>query len=269
MESILDRIVEWAYVAAPRVLLAIAILIAGRIAAGATGRLVRKGLLHRQVDPSIVGFISSLSSTLVMVFAVVAAISRVGVETTSFVAVLGAIGFAVGFALQGSLSNFASGVMLLVFRPFRVGDYIEAGGAAGTVHEIQLFNTILNTPDNVRIIIPNGAVYSGTIKNYSANDTRRVDFVLGIGYTSSIPKAMEIVERLIAGDARILKEPEHQLVVGELADSSVNLILRVWVNRADYWSVKFDMTRAVKDQFDANDIEIPFPQRSIHMVQAG
>ena len=219
-----------------------------------------------KTDPAVTSFSGSLIYILILTFAVLAALAKFGVQTASFVAILGAAGFAVGFALQGSLGNFAAGVLILVFRPYRVGDFIEAAGVAGAVKEIQLFTTVLATPDNVQIMVPNGKLYGDIIKNFSANDTRRVDMVFGIGYGSSIQKAYEIIENLMKADDRVLTDPAPQIAVAELADSSVNFIVRPWVKKENYWNVKFDLTRQVKETFDEHDIEIPFPQHTVHMV---
>jgi small conductance mechanosensitive channel len=264
VENTLDQIVELTTAYGIRVLGAIAVLVIGRIIAGAVRTGVKRGLKKRGTDEGLVQFLSSIAYALVMVAVFVAALGNFGVEAASFVAILGAAGFAVGFALQGSLSNFAAGVMILLFRPFRVGDFITAAGVSGTVKVIDLFSTTLATPDNVKILVPNGKLFGDTISNYSVYETRRVDLQVGIGYTSSINKAYDAVRGLIKADARILKDPEPTLAVGELADSSVNLIVRVWVNRADYWNVKFDLTHQIKDRFDADGIEIPFPQRVVH-----
>lgn len=266
MEELTPRIVEWIRVAGGNVLLAIIILIVGRMVAGIVRRSIRSVMTKRGTEPSLIGFVAGLAYTSVIVFAFIAILARFGIQTASFVAVLGAVGFAVGFALQGSLSNFASGVMILAFRPFKVGDYIEAAGVSGSVHEIQLFNTILNTPDNVRIIVPNAKAFGDVIKNYSANDLRRVDLLIGIGYGSSIERAMQTVLSLIKADARILGDPEAMTAVSELADSSVNLVIRAWVKAEDYWDVKFDLTRQIKESFDRDKIEIPFPQQVVHHV---
>lgn len=266
MENTVETLTTLATTYGLRVLGAILILIVGRIVARIVRNAIRRVLERRETDPSLVGFVSSLASTLVIVVAVSAALAKFGVETASLVAVLGAAGFAIGFALQGSLSNFASGIMLLVFRPFKVGDWIEAAGVSGSVKEIQLFNTIVATGDNIRITIPNGKVYGDVIKNYSAHDTRRVDLVVGIGYGSSIPKAMELVHGLIKKEARALTDPAPMIAVSELADSSVNLVIRVWTKTPDYWGVRFDLTQNIKHSFDENGIEIPFPQRVVHHV---
>ena len=264
MESTIDTILQFITVYGLRVLGAIVVLIIGRIVAGLVRSGVRRGLEKRNTDPGLVSFLGSIAYALVMVAVIVAALGNFGVEAASFVAIIGAAGFAVGFALQGSLSNFAAGVMVLLFRPYKVGDFINAAGVAGTVKNIDLFVTTLATPDNVKILVPNGKLFGDTITNYSVYDTRRVDLLIGIGYGSSIDKAYEVVRGLIAADQRILADPEPMLAVGELADSSVNLIVRVWVNRADYWNVKFDLTRQIKEGFDAQGVEIPFPQRVVH-----
>jgi small conductance mechanosensitive channel len=245
---------------------AIIILILGRIAAGISRKAVRKILEKAKTDPAIVGFVGALIYVLILTFAVLAALAKFGIQTTSFVAVLGAAGFAIGFALQGSLANFAAGILILVLRPFKVGEYIEGSGVAGTVKEIDLFMTVLATPDNVKIMVPNSKLFGDTIKNYSAFDVRRIDLMIGIGYTSDIQKAYDSINNLVKEDSRILSDPPAQIAVSELADSSVNFVVRPWVNKADYWQVRFDLTRKIKESFDANGIEIPFPQRVGHMV---
>jgi small conductance mechanosensitive channel len=245
---------------------AIVILVLGRIAAGIGRSIVGRVLEKARSDPAIISFVRHLTYILILVFAVLAALAKFGIQTASFVAILGAAGFAVGFALQGSLANFAAGVLILVLRPFKLGDYIMGAGQAGTVKAISLFTTELSTPDNVKILVPNGKLFGDVITNWSVYDTRRVDLVVGIGYDSDIQKAYEVVDGLIKDDNRILTDPAPQIAVSELADSSVNFVVRPWVNRADYWNVKFDLTRKIKEAFDANGIEIPFPQRVVHMV---
>ena len=267
MENVTEQLYQFATSYGIKIIGAILILIIGRIVAGIGRRLVVKMLVRMKTDESIVSFVKSLVYVLILVFAVVAALSKFGVETTSFVAILGAAGFAIGFAMQGSLSNFASGVLVLVFKPYRVGDFIAAAGTAGTVKEIRLFNTVLATPDNIKVIVPNNKIYGDVIKNISGYDTRRVDFVFGIGYGSSITKATEILMRVMKEDERVLSEPAPMVAVSELADSSVNLVARPWVKKEDYWGVLFDITGKIKVEFDAAGIEIPFPQHSVHMVR--
>jgi small conductance mechanosensitive channel len=243
---------------------AIIILIVGRIAAGVGKKATHKVLTKSNVDSAIVSFVASLVYFAILAFAVLAALAKFGIQTASFVAVIGAVGFAIGFALQGSLANFAAGVLILALRPFKAGHYIEAAGVAGTVKDIQLFTTILATPDNIMILVPNGKIFGDVIKNISGYDTRRIDLVIGIGYSSSVPKAWEIMEDLITADDRILKDPAHTIAVSELADSSVNFVLRPWVKSTDYWAVRFDLIRKIKEEFDNNGIEIPFPQMTVH-----
>jgi small conductance mechanosensitive channel len=269
MDNLFDQLMEWVVAYGTQILGALAILIIGFFAAKIVRRVVRRLLKKRDVDPAIVSFVASLSYVLIIVFAVVASLARFGVQTTSFVAILGAAGFALGFALQGALANFAAGVMILIFHPFRIGEFIIAAGQMGTVKEIQLFTTILATPDNVKIIVPNGKLFGEIITNYSVFDTRRLDLAVGISYESSIRKAKEVLLSLAKEDERVDSDPAPQALVSELADSSVNIILRMWVNRNDYWPVKFDLTQTIKEEFDKEGIEIPFPQHVVHMASTG
>jgi small conductance mechanosensitive channel len=250
-----------------KVVAAIAILIIGRIVAGILRNIVTRILNRSKTDPAIISFVGSLVYMSIMIFTVLAALSKFGIQTASFVAILGAAGFAIGFAMQGSLSSFAAGVLLLVFKPIRVGDFVEVAGVAGVVKEIKLFNTIVATPDNVKIFVPNNKINGDIIKNYAGYDERRIDLVVGIGYGSPIDKAHEIMKHIVAADSRILAEPETQIAVAELADSSVNFVLRPWVKKEDYWGVKFDLTEKIKKEFDAAGIEIPFPQTDVHLHQ--
>jgi small conductance mechanosensitive channel len=189
-------------------------------------------------------------------------------QTTSFVAVLGAAGLAIGLALQGSLSNFASGVLIVLFKPYRVGDWVEAGGISGTVERVDILTTIFNTGDNKKVIVPNGQVMGTIITNYSANDQRRVDMVVGVSYEDDLDKVRATLEELIAADDRILSDPPHKIAVSELGDSSVNFVVRPWVKTEDYWGVMFDMTEAIKKRFDQEGISFPFPQQDVHLYQA-
>lgn len=250
-----------------QVLGAIATLVIGIWIARWLAKIAGKVLDKRSVDPTLTKFAISLVKITLITFVIISAIGQVGIATTSFVAIIGAAGLAIGFALQGSLSNFASGVMLIIFKPIKVGDYIEGGGAAGSVEVIGIFVTTLVTPDNKVIYIPNSGLTGSNITNYSAKDTRRVDMVFGIGYSDDIDKAKSAIQAVLGADSRILKDPAPQIVVSELADSSVNFNVRPWVNSADYWGVYFDLTEQIKKKFDEQNISIPFPQRDIHMFQ--
>jgi small conductance mechanosensitive channel len=252
----------------PNVVAAVVIFIVGWLVAKASRRLLRGLMTRRRVDPTLIGFFCSLLYIALMALVVISTLARLGVNTTSFAAVIAAAGLAIGLALQGSLGNFASGVLLIFFRPFKVGDFIEAGGIAGIVQEIQVFSTRLCTPDNKTITVPNAAITGGTIINYSANNTRRVDLVFGISYADDIRKAKQILENIMARDGRVLKDPAPMIAVFELAESSVNIAVRPWVKAADYWGVLCDVTEAVKLEFDAAGVSIPFPQRDVHVHQA-
>lgn len=246
---------------------AILVFIIGRMVAGWLRNKLKAGLTKAGTDASLIPFFSSMLYYVVMGVVVIAVLSLFGIETTSLIAVFGAAGLAVGLALQGTLSNFASGVMLLIFRPIRVGDFVEVSGQAGTVKEISIFSTILHTGDNVRIIMPNSQIFGDTIKNFSANPTRRIDLVMGIGYGDDIAKAMEIIERVVTGDSRTLADPAPTIAVSELADSSVNLVVRPWCNAGDYWALRWDLTRKLKEELEAGGCNIPFPQRDVHVLE--
>jgi len=248
---------------------AIAVLFIGRWIAGMVRRGIAHALERSGADATLIPFASGLAYYVVIAITVIAVLGLFGIETTSLVAVLGAAGLAVGFALQGTLSNFSAGVMLLVFRPFRKGDYVEAAGTAGSVHEIGIFSTILNTPDNVRITVPNSGIFGGIIKNYSANETRRNDLVLGISYGDDIGRAVEVVRNALAADPRVLADPAPVIAVSELADSSVNLVVRPWCGKDDYWPLRFDLMRRLKEELEAAGCSIPFPQRDVHLFKQG
>ncbi|MFT6028913.1 MAG: small conductance mechanosensitive channel [Oleiphilaceae bacterium] len=248
----------------PKVLLAIFTLIIGL---WIIKKIVNKTnvTFTAKADPSLASFLSSLASVILKLMLFIAVASMVGIQTTSFIAVLGAAGLAVGLALQGSLANFAGGVLILLFKPFKVGDVIEAQGHVGVVKHIQIFCTILTTADNRIVIIPNGPLSNGSLVNINQETTRRIDFSFGIGYGDDIDKTKAVLEGLVAAETRILKDPAHLIVVEALADSSVNFKVRVWVNTADYWGVNFAMIEAVKKTFDKEGISIPFPQQDVHM----
>ena len=266
MENIMGKIGEYLVTYGLSVLAAVIIFIVGRWLAKLVSKLVGKGMAKSKVDEILVTFVQNLCYVALLVFVIIAALSKLGIQTASFIAVVGAAGLAVGLALQGSLANFASGVLMLIFKPFRVGDFVEVAGAKGTVKEIQIFTTILASPDNVKVIIPNAQVTGGNILNYSVNGTRRVDLVVGVSYEDDLKKAQEVIEQVLAGDDRILKDPAPTVAVSELGDSSVNFVVRPWVKSADYWAVYFDLTKTVKLTLDQKGISIPYPQRDVHMI---
>lgn len=250
-----------------RVLGAVAVLVIGFFVAKLFRSWVRRGLDRSKIDATLIPFLSSLVYYSMVAIVVVAVLGLFGIQTASIVAILGAAAFAVGLALQGTLSHFASGVMLLAFRPFRIGDFVETSDTKGTVQEIGIFMTQLNTPDNVRVIVPNGAIFGKIIKNYATNDVRRMDMVMGISYTDDIGKAVDTIKRVLKDSPMVLDMPETVVEVLELGDSSVNLAVRPWVKREDYWTVWFQMHRALKEALEAAGCSIPFPQRDVHLFR--
>jgi len=256
-----DYILPWG----TQIILAILVFFIGRMIASAVTKGTRKVMEKASLEPMLVNFLSNIIGSVLLLLVVVFSLSQLGVDTTSLVALLGAAGLAVGLALKDSLSHFAAGVMLILFRPFKVGDFCELDGEMGTVEQITILHTRLKTPDNKVITIPNGNVFSSTMTNFSEQPTRRADMVFGIGYGSDLLKAKQILEEMCAADERILADPAPKIAIGELADSSVNIICRPWVNAGDLWPVIWDMNERVKLRFDEEGIEIPFPQVSVHM----
>jgi len=252
-----------------RVLGTIVIFVVGRWLAKVISRLVGNAMRKAKVDETLTSFAQNLCHVALLVFVVIAAVANLGVETSSFAVVVGAAGLGIAFALQGSLANFAAGVMLIIFKPFKVGDFVELAGKAGTVKEIQIFNTVLNSPDNVQIIVPNGQVTGTNILNYTANGTRRIDLVIGVSYDDDLRKAQQVIEQVLTEDSRILKDPPAQVAVSELGDSSVNFVVRPWVKAADYWDVNFDTTRKLKLALDENGITMPYPKYEVLMKSGG
>jgi small conductance mechanosensitive channel len=251
-----------------KVLIALVIFFVGRMIA----RLVTKGLHNvmqsQEVDKILETFVCNLAYWALMLFVIIAAINQIGVQTTSLIAIMGAAGLAIGLALQGSLANFASGVLIVMFRPYRVGDFVEAAGIAGVVLQVQILTTILKTGDNKQIIVPNGQIMNSIITNFSAHDTRRVEMTVGVSYDDDLDKVRSTIQDLVNADERILKDPECLIAVSELADSSVNFTVRPWVNTADYSGVKFDLTEAIKKRFDKEGISFPFPQQDVHIYKS-
>jgi len=260
--TVQDLATDWGL----KVLAALAIFIIGRWVAMAIRRGVRRMMERSAVDPMIVSFVGSIVYIALLAFVVIAALGQLGIQTTSFIAILGAAGLAVGLALQGSLANFAAGFLMIIFRPFKVGDFIEGAGVAGIVKDMQIFTTTLKTGDNKIIIIPNAKISGDNITNYSAEENRRVDMTVGVAYDADLSKVRDVLNDIISKDERIQSDPPPQVAVAELADSSVNFIVRVWTKSGDYWGVKFDATETIKNRFDEEGIGIPFPQRDIHIV---
>ena len=248
---------------------AIAIFYFGKLLVGIIVRTLRKIMLTQEIEDTLENFVLTLIRATLMIIVFIAAISALGIQTTSFVAIVGAAGLAIGLALQGSLSNFASGVLIVLFKPYRIGDFVEAAGIAGVVEEVEILTTVFRTGDNKRVIVPNGQVMDSVITNYSANPTRRVDMVVGVSYDDDLDKVKATLEELIAAEDRILDDPPHKIAVSELADSSVNFVVRPWVNTDDYWGVMFDLTEAIKKRFDKEGISFPFPQQDVHLYRVG
>ncbi len=267
MDNIVERIVEFAALYGLRVIGAIVIFVIGRWVAKLVRQVVERMLTKGNVDTTLVKFAGNLTYGLLIVVVVLAALNQVGVQTTSFIAIIGAAGLAIAFALQGSLANFAAGIMLIVFRPFAVGNFVQAGGEMGIVEEITLFTTQMRSPDNKVIIVPNSNITGGNIVNFSAKETRRVDLTIGVSYSDDLQKVKAVLADILAKDERILKDPEPTIGVVALADSSIDFAVRPWVNAADYWGVYFDTLQTVKERFDAEGIQIPFPQRDIHIYR--
>ena len=267
MSNLLAKVYELLTVYGMRVIAAIVIFIVGRWVAKGVAKLLRRVMTKSGTDETLVKFVGNMVYIALLAFVIIAALNQLGIQTASFIAVLGAAGLAIGLALQGSLGNFAAGVLMIIFKPFKVGDFIEGAGTAGVVEEIQIFTTQLKTPDNKTIIVPNAKMTGDNITNYTVKGTRRVDFVFGIGYEDDIDKARGIIKEIIEGDERVLKDQDPLIVVSELADSSVNFTVRAWTSADDYWGFYFDTTEKVKKQFDAQGISIPFPQRDVHVYE--
>lgn len=246
------------------IVFAIAIVVFGRMAVKWLVKVIRKLMVRSDLDPILINFAGSIANAALLLFVFIAALDQLGIDTTSLIALLGAAGLAIGLALQGSLQNFAAGVMMIVFRPFKLGDFIEAGGVTGVVEHIAVFSTTIGTGDNREVIIPNGQIYSGAITNFSARETRRIDMVFGIGYDDDMLTAKQIMEDILQSHDQVLADPEAVVAVAELADSSVNFNVRPWVKSDDYWGVRADLIEKIKLAFDKNGITIPYPQMDIH-----
>ncbi|WP_305043292.1 mechanosensitive ion channel family protein [Geoalkalibacter sp.] len=267
MEFSAEKIIEIVQIWGLKALMALVIFVIGRIVARVLRNSLRAGLRRGKVEETLVSFSSNLVYALLMVMVVIAALNQLGIQTTSFIAILGAAGLAVGLALQGSLANFAAGVLMIIFKPFKVGDFVEAGGTMGIVEEIEIFTTKMRTPDNKQIIVPNNQITSGNITNFSAKETRRVDLVIGVSYSDDLNKVKTVLEDILNKDERVLKDPAPTIGVLELGESSIDFAVRPWVKSADYWPLFFDLNKTIKERFDVEGISIPFPQRDIHLHQ--
>lgn len=265
--GLVQQLIDWGVGAGGRIIGAVIIFVVGRFLISFIKKLVSKLLMKRRIDAGIQSFVMSLVNILLMLLLVIAIIGKLGVETTSFAALLASAGVAVGMALSGNLQNFAGGLIVLLFRPFKVGDFIESQGVSGTVREIQIFHTILTTADNKVIYIPNGALSSGTVTNYSREETRRVDWVIGVEYGEDYSKVESTVRRILATDSRILQTPEPFVALHALDASSVNVVIRVWVKSDDYWGVYFDMNKTIYAVFNEEGIGFPFPQLTVHQAK--
>ncbi|WP_297273519.1 mechanosensitive ion channel domain-containing protein [uncultured Bacteroides sp.] len=267
VETIVQRLIDWGINAGERIIGAIIVFVVGRFIISFLNKLINKLLSKRKIDPSIKSFVRSLSNILLTILLIVAVVSKLGVETTSFAALLASAGVAIGMALSGNLQNFAGGLIVLLLRPYKVGDLIESQGITGTVREIQIFHTILTTADNKVIYIPNGALSSGTVTNYSREATRRIEWIVGVEYGEDFEKVKKTIEDILAADGRILTDPAPTIALHALDASSVNVVTRVWVNAADYWDVYFNINKQIYAVFNREGIGFPFPQLTIHQAK--
>ena len=267
MQGFLERLPEYLATYGMRLVAAVLIFVIGKWVARLIARLLEKLMIKSNMDKTLAKFLRNLVYFLLLAFVIIGAIDKLGVQTTSLVAIIGAAGLAIGFALQGSLSNFAAGVMIIIFRPFKVGDFVEAAGTMGSVQEIKIFSTILRSPDNRLIVVPNSKITADNITNFTAIDRRRIDMVFGISYDDDIRKAKEVLEGIVKSDQRVLSDPAPVIAVSELGDSSVNLVCRPWVKPSDYWDVYFETTEKAKLALEAAGLTIPFPQRDVHMYE--
>ena len=264
MDNVADLVKEMLALYGLKVLAAIAILVIGRLVSGWLRSLIRKLMERAGNDPMLVSFVANIAYFAMLAFVIIAALSELGIQTTSFIAVLGAAGLAIGLALQGSLQNFAAGVLILVFKPYKVGDFIEGGGTSGIIEAMDIFTTRMRTGDNKSVIVPNGKLLGDNIVNYSTKPTRRVDLVVGVSYDDDLAKVKAVLNDILSSDERVLDEPAPTVAVSELADSSVNLIVRPWTKTSDYWPLYWDLVETIKTRFDAEGISIPYPQRDVH-----
>lgn len=262
----LDKILDLSISAGKNILMALLVYIVGRFLIKLVRNLLEKALVHRKLDPGVRTFMQSMLNIVLNILLIISVIGALGVNTTSFAALLASAGVAIGMALSGNLQNFAGGLVILVFKPYRVGDFIEAQGVQGTVREIQIFHTILNTVDNKEVYVPNGSMSNAVVVNYNRNATRRLDWTIGVDYGEDVKKASDVIREVLAADKRVLAEPAPFIAVGALADSSVNIVVRVWVNTSDYWGVHHETLQNIYNSFNERGINFPFPQQTVHLV---
>ncbi|WP_147820861.1 mechanosensitive ion channel family protein [Salidesulfovibrio onnuriiensis] len=267
IRELTENIITWLSINGINILIALLVFVVGRWISRRIVNLMRRGMLRAGVDETLTSFLCNITFYAMLAAVIIAALGQLGLNITSFLAVLGAAGLAVGLALKDSLSNFAAGVMIILLRFFKKGDYVTVAGTSGTVQSIKIFNTFLTTPDNQLVIVPNASILGGTIVNVTANDTRRIDMVVGIGYGDHIPKAKSILEELVASQEGVLADPAPTIAVSELADSSVNFVVRPWCKTSDYWKVRFALTEKIKMAFDEQGVNIPFPQMDVHLFK--
>ena len=265
MEEILSRVIAWLSLYSGKIIAALIIFVVGRWLAKRITSVFSTVLEKNKVEITLIGFLKNIVYYALLIAVIIAALNQLGVNTTSFLTVIGAAGLAIGLALKDSLSNFSSGVMLILFRPFKIGDFIDAAGVCGSVKKITIFNTEMSTPDNQKVIVPNSSIMGGVITNVTANPTRRIDLVAGISYSDDIEKARQVLEEIIASETRIISDPATTIAVAELADSSVNFVVRPWVKTDDYWNVRFALTEQIKLKFDLAGLNIPYPQQDVHL----
>ena len=262
----LDKILDLSISAGKNILMALLVYIVGRFLIKLVRNLLEKALVHRKLDPGVRTFMQSMLNIVLNILLIISVIGALGVNTTSFAALLASAGVAIGMALSGNLQNFAGGLVILVFKPYRVGDFIEAQGVQGTVREIQIFHTILNTVDNKEVYVPNGSMSNAVVVNYNRNATRRLDWTIGIDYGEDVKKASDVIREVLAADKRGVAEPAPFIAVGAWADSSVNIVVRVWVNTSDYWGVHHETLQNIYNSFNERGINFPFPQQTVHLV---
>lgn len=269
IQEMVDAAPELVMIYGMKIVMAVVVFVVGKVIAAWVAKTLAKGMALKGIDSAVAAFVKNIAFCVMYAVVIIAALGQLGVQTAAFVAVVGAAGLAVGLALQGSLANFAAGVLLILFRPFKAGDYVEAGGTAGVIRDISIFQTTMLTPCNKTVIVPNGAIMGNNITNYSTQSERRLDLVIGVSYSSNLELVKQELMNVVQADERVLKDKDVTIGVAELANSSINLVCRPWVKTSDYWPLKFDLLENIKKRFDEVGIEIPFPQMDVHLQKEG